>query len=956
MKAEILQEMRKRAASYVPEWTQNTEDIGAALMDIYADMHEESLLRFETLRQKRSAQFCNRLGADQKPAVPATGYVTFGLSSDEVAGVVVRQHAALRTSKTRADGMPLPVETVDDVFVTPAELTVMLQSKDDFICKSTENYPSMLSLEGENMQEHALTLFVEHGIDLQYSGVIALSFYQTKEELLSHEKLVQLIACAQFSYSTAEGYRPFDSVRVDGQTLLLHKNTDEPIAPVDEGVDCSILITTERVEQLREFTLRDVRVRAQAEFVKPDAVYALGAQFDGVQDFYPFGERVSIYNEVYFACEEALRKKGARVEMDFILDFEVVAGTNLVDEDQNYKLVMNKKDVKQDPIYDIIIEEVCFEYFNGYGFVSLFPNKMHGQMFSTQNGTHRQRRTLSFDCPMDLQSTIVNGVYGRFLRVRVMQVSNAFKLRTRYLSPVLSAVNFSFAYQGVGNQPHHLAVKNNVTETALNPSCFDQVYPLIPFQSVPEPRHCVYLGFSHPLSIGPTKILFDIAFGRTNRKLIWQYYGQDGFVNLDILDQTDNLAHTGIITLKDLPDHAKIEIFGESAYYLRIINREEHGAISPVWLQGIHLNSVAARATQSGLSKLFSVTRYGDAYSFDLGEQHIHEAQVYVDETENLHREQLDPSCMFVDENERVWVRWNLGASHQAVGDRVYYLDRTNGILQFPPQPKLPAVSEQKNIRVDFSIGGGADTNFAPREVLGLELSLGFINQAENLLPFFGGTDREPEQVAKARATSEFRHKMRAVTAGDYENLVQYYSSNVSRVRCYSNVNRQGEAEISQVTLVVLTQNYAQNNYYFDSFRDQLQQYLADKTLHGSARNMHIIPPNFIKYHVKMQIKVANFNEISHTREDVQQALSAFLNPITGNFHHKGFDIGEPPKREQIEALILDIKSVLTLKNLVITGEIYRDEQTLVLNQDDIAKIPFVLPQNGTHEIQIELS
>lgn len=955
MKEQIKQELYRRAASYVPEWTQNTQDIGGALLDIYADMHVDSLLRLESLRQKRSAQFFNRLGADQKPAVPAQGYVTFGLSSDEVAGTVVYQHAALNTSRTRADGTMVPAETVDDVFVTPSRLEVIVQSRDDYISKTYENFDNVLSLEGENVQAHALTLSIAHCIDLKHHGEIRLRFYRNKDEIMPHEALMSLVSFAQFFYSTADGYRPFALPCTDGDAILLRKDNDDEIAPCGEEAHSSIQITTTQAALLEDFTLRDLRISTKAGSIAPDSIYAVGVQFDGSQAFYPFGERASIYNEVYFACTEAFTKKGARVEMDFILDFDTVEGTNLADTERNFKLIMNKRDIKQNPVYDITIEEVIFEYFNGYGFVNLFANKKYSDLFSTVNGTHRQRRSIVFTCPDDMASTIVNGVYGHFIRARVTHINNAFKLRTQFISPALSAVNFGFAYPEVGNQPQTLCITNNLSDTLCTPACFDLVRPLQPFQTVSDARHCVYFGFTQPLTQGPIKILFDVAFGKPRRKLIWQYYGKNGFVNLDLLDQTSALAHTGIITLKDLADHTKAEIFGESCYFLRLIDTDEHAVPQPVRLNGIHINTTYARATQSGLTKLFSVNRYDGVYAFDLEEQHVYQAQVFVDETDDLHATSLHNRQIHTDENDRLWVEWHDIATHKGATDRIYQLDPTNGILRFPAQPKLPAISEEKNIRVNFSVGGGADSNFTTGEIGGLARSQGFISQATNLLPFYGGSDCETETVAKACAASEFRHKMRAVTARDYENLVQYYSCNVCRVQCFSNTNQSGEPSIGSVTLVVLTINYLKNDVFFDRFRAQVLDYLADKTLHGMHEKISIMPPNFVKFNVQAQVKVANFNQISHTREAVQQALDAFLHPITGNFNQKGFAIGEPPKREQLEALILDIKSVETIKNLVVTGEIFDGEQSMVLNPDEIAKIPFVLPQSGTHTIQIDL-
>ena len=55
--------------------------------------------------------------------------------------------------------------------------------------------------------------------------------------------------------------------------------------------------------------------------IPPQSVYAAGTEADSHGFYFPFGEQLSIYEEVYFSCDEAFSKKGALITMNFLLDY-----------------------------------------------------------------------------------------------------------------------------------------------------------------------------------------------------------------------------------------------------------------------------------------------------------------------------------------------------------------------------------------------------------------------------------------------------------------------------------------------------------------------------------------------------------------------------------------------------------------------------------------------------------
>lgn len=89
--------------------------------------------------------------------------------------------------------------------------------------------------------------------------------------------------------------------------------------------------------------------------------------------------------------------------------------------------VMRRSDFKPDLEYDITIDAVIWEYFNGSGWARLFSDNTGGDVFSVKNGTMGQYRTLSFLCPTDMSPILVNARESCYVRARILKVNNLYK-------------------------------------------------------------------------------------------------------------------------------------------------------------------------------------------------------------------------------------------------------------------------------------------------------------------------------------------------------------------------------------------------------------------------------------------------------------------------------------------------------------------------------------------------
>ncbi len=138
-------------------------------------------------------------------------------------------------------------------------------------------------------------------------------------------------------------------------------------------------------------------------------------------------------------------------------------------------------------------------------------------------------------------------------------------------------------------------------------------------------------------------------------------------------------------------------------------------------------------------------------------------------------------------EIEGVWVLWQEVADFYSsgAGDRHYILDRQTGEFRFgdgiagmiPPRGR-------NNIRLSFyRTGGGKQGDVASETISQLKTTIPYIDGVINHEAAAGGAERESLARLKQRVPKQLRHRARAVTIEDFEDLAYEASTDVARVK-----------------------------------------------------------------------------------------------------------------------------------------------------------------------------
>lgn len=979
-KEDILAYIEKAAENYTPQWRFNREnkDPGTALAYIYADMFSETIKQFNKVLLKNKNSFFNSIGANLLPAVPAGGYAVFSLVNDSVCGTEIE--SGMVVSADTKDG-EVSYETVDDLYVTPSGLACIYQASDASdtiysLYNAAEGMTAPIRLfdrQEENLQCHKL--YIGHDTLLSITGeaFITISFH-IRPGISMPKELVQFFtdpAYAIFEYYSQEGYKKLDAVPGEDGTLLFHKKKEDPPfekTKIGEKKLCIIRCTVLDIKPFHQFSFTHCYLWARGGYTEPDVINGNGIDCN-LMEYMPFGERPGLYDEVYFASRETLLKAGSRVELSFSMEFICTPLTDTVEEGVEWNWVMKKSDFKVDQEFDLTIQEVIWEYYNGNGWSRLFPDGSYKDIFSTKGGIKEQYMVISFICPGDMAPVLIHSCESCYIRARVTKIRNMYKTKGYYVIPVLSDTAFSYQYSPEDKNAAVIFTENNMEQRECKEAC-------IPFQQTGVKAEAVYMGFTKPLAEGPVKILFSMLdyITGSHSAFRWEYSGVKGFTELNVADETENFTKTGLVTIMGSSDFKSTCLFGREQYWIRIL--DENGYYkSPApgtypSISGIHMNAAKIVNTDMTRTEYFLTQRYEENKTITLLHGKIIELSVWVDEGKLLSWQQIEAlkkereiECIYDESGilEKAWIRWEEKESFVGAkgGSRCFVADKIEGKICFGNgrYGRIIPAGKKENIKVVYKCGGGEHTNLPAGAVSKMKHTVGYVNRVTNPYPLKGGCDHEKLEESINRNAKRFIHRERAVTPADYEELAKNASRNIKRARCFSGMDEKGEKSKGAVTLVVLQKDYRDGRSVFLDMKERLLSCMAGK---GNERLLQqkkffIREPVFLEICIRAELAAGGMQGIFKIKKEAEERLAAFLDPLTGSFGGSGWDIGMCPTNIQIQNILKKINGVKYIKNVFLTGYIEDGAGKREIDLEKIWEHPYIIPISGRHELVIRM-
>ena len=953
---QILEQLRKLAAEYVPEWQAYQDgrpDAGIMLHRIFTRLLEITLQRLNEAPSKNFDAFLNAVGVSLLPPVPARVPLTFSLTPRSGSTLVPQGTRA--GTPPQGDQQGVDFETAADLTVVPSMLVsarTVDPGWDRWADHSALIYGSdeisFAPLLGAKRLPHALFIGDERLLDFNRAEVtvsfgppsntkVANRFGKILWQYLSHGEVISAPVSATQNKVTLDVTKRID------QTILKGPNESPSLR---QGVRKRWLQAALPRPLSEDHTpgtlaLKNVRVSVDAKNIPIDLAFGNAVSLDVTMPFSPFGDAPKPGDAFYLASSEAFAKPNATLT----LSFECSATP-----------------------HDIILE---WEFLGVAGWTK-FESVLDQTAALSKSG----------DVVLRSASVIlgrVNGKDGLWIRVRIHSgnygnpaeyieaepgdPSKGFKLRedTGNLAPPL-VTRLTLSYQADG-VPESLVTQNGfllTDQTTANQSGFK------PFVEVHSLSHAIYADKAPSLYLGFDKVFPEetmtlyvvVAPREANAELTaarerspsiqpslrWEYFNGVAWIELSVLDRTMQFSQSGTVDVLIPTDIARLAKFDlEEIYWIRamLVSPSENGdpfrsdPLMTPHLDAIFINTVPAVQALTISNEVLGSGNGLPGQGFRLSQVPVlAKPEIFVLEPElpsaversELEGEQgsdaIQQRVNPATEKVEIWIRWrempDFNGSYPH--SRHYTLDHGtgeltfgNGILGLVPPFGV------NNIVANYRVSAGSAGNVATGTVVQFRSPVPGVTSVTNRLDAEGGAGLETAEIARQRGPQTLRHRGRAVSRTDFEWLAREAAgTRVARVVCLPNINRAFRRELGWVTLVIVPQGIDRKLVPTVDLIQQVENSFRDRSFAGlSALNrVHVTGPDYIEVAVAVDAVLRDLRQAAQVKRQIAKALDRFLHPLTGGPTAEGWKLGRNVFASEIASVVHAVPGVDYLKSL----------------------------------------
>ncbi|WP_435210116.1 putative baseplate assembly protein [Streptomyces sp. bgisy034] len=722
----------------------------------------------------------------------------------------------------------------------------------------------------------------------------------------------------------------------------------------------------------------EVRTGTEPEPVAPPGAFAGGTPLDVTRDFHPFGEQPRFNDTCYLACPASLVRPGA----DLILDVTLT----------------NPPDIPDSPVPSVRTDgdpRIVWEAWDGTGWRTVTvtadgsdpqdtdPQDTADPDADTPDYAFTADATLRLTPPEGFARTEVNGVEEYWLRIRLIggdYGSAAHYTRNEdgtyelvdatFAPPVIRTLSWSSRHGLTVPVPAPVCVTHNDFRLVTHHRDPGTPWSITPFTPHPEQDPALYLGFDQPFDNRPVTLYLQVEPPKpdevtadrlagtdlTDRAdLVWEYSGPDGWRTLAAADETATLAERGMVRFVGPADLTAREHFGRSLCWLRL--RLRHGTFPlPPRLRRILPNTAWATQAVTVTDEILGAgtdeagQRLTTSQSPVLAGQRLvvrePERPSAAEEAELTAVEGSDAVRVTEDtENTaEVWVRWHAVTDFHRSGpnDRHYIIDPRTGEITFGDgrAGRMPPRG-QNNIRVTYRTGGGAEGNRAAGTVVKLKSAIPSVDSVTHHEPASGGSAWEPLERVRVRGPRSLRHRDRAVTAQDFEDLAFESSAELARVRAVlpsrfdpfglwfdpatgEPKDAHAEADAGGIGIVVVPHSGAARPVPGLGLLRRVEEYLRARC--GPTTALRVAGPEWIEVTVAATVVAASPDVAGLVGGRVEQTLERFLHPLTGGPEGTGWAFGRKPHRSDLYAAVEAVDGVDHVPALTVTPAAHSDE------------------------------
>ncbi|MFZ6744442.1 putative baseplate assembly protein [Undibacterium sp. JH2W] len=377
---------------------------------------------------------------------------------------------------------------------------------------------------------------------------------------------------------------------------------------------------------------------------------------------------------------------------------------------------------------------------------------------------------------------------------------------------------------------------------------------------------------------------------------------------ITVEDETDGLTRSGVIRF--LAPSGKA-----SPFWLSISGDQD--PTKPTLLC-VAINSVAALQCQTLVGEVLGSSSGQSHQRFFAAHQPVMNGQLLsvLEIATNIDTEPLIP--------EASWIPWQETPDFHASGpsDRHYLLNRQSGELRFGDGKRgmIPPAGA-RNIRLSsYRAGGGIAGNVFAGAIKSIVSNTYEVVRVKNLFAASGGAEAEQSAALLQRAPRSLRHRQRAVTKEDYEDLALQATTEVARAECvplhnlyenaYQIINTKTDEEngVGKVSVIVVPAEPGERPQPTLDLLQRVRAYLRERCC--VEAHVEVVGPLYLPVVVNVSVQIESQRDTVTTIDELNRRCLAYLHPLTGGRDGDGWPFGRLPHASDFYAVLADTPHV----------------------------------------------
>ena len=409
----------------------------------------------------------------------------------------------------------------------------------------------------------------------------------------------------------------------------------------------------------------------------------------------------------------------------------------------------------------------------------------------------------------------------------------------------------------------------------------------------------------------------------------WQYWDGAQWAKLAVQDSSEGFTRPGLVDFLPPANFVRRRLFGREAYWVRAEwTKGDYAA--PPQLSRLLLNTTLARQTTTFLNEVLGSSNGAAAQGFRATHAPVLAGQALevrepelpasAEQARLLEEEGADAVRIVADAGGRrreIWVRWHEVDDFHGSGprDRHYVIDHLTGEIRFGDgaNGRVPPRGTGNLRLARYQTGGGRAGNRAAGAIAQLKTTVPYVEKASNPEPAAGGAEAETNAALVERMPRTLRHRGRAVTLEDYEDLARLASAEVARALCVPLRDLSADAlgaivQPGAVSVIVVPATSEVKPLPALELLARVQDFLEAR---AAATTMPaVVGPLYIRVDVSVEVALESPEGAGAVERAVRERLAAFLHPLSGGLDGTGWDFGRSPHRSDLFALIESVPGV----------------------------------------------